>query len=319
MSLQLEQFIKFTTDSVGLERIFRLLQSIVQILSSFSIPFDLLLYLLSLFSTPTSTPSTSATRAILAALNQRLGLARRFFRLFRSLESFHAAQKLYAGLSADAGSRKGRPAWVQVEPWLEVSARTFNGMYLLLEASTIVDALQVPGLAVWTPEQQRRLTVEGQRFWLFALVCGLLYNLLEMVNVLAYTPVPATGEGFGVGKQDRAADTQNEETFPEEEKAVRALKVEQERLRKIVKNRKEQRRLWRRAVSAKITRLGRGAMANALDIVLPGTVVGWVQVEPGTVSLAMFVTTILTGMDVWERCGREVLASKEKAAQVATR
>ncbi|KAI1380428.1 peroxisomal biogenesis factor 11 [Hypoxylon crocopeplum] len=306
MSLKFEQFIRFTTDSVGLERTFRLFQAIVQILSAFAIPFDLLLYVLSLASA--ETPSASTTRITLKALNQRLGLARRYFRLFRFLDSFNAAQKIYSRLSSPE-SRRGppRPVWVQVEPWLDVFARTFNGMYLLLEASTIVDTLQVPGLAIWTSEWNRSITVEGQRFWLFSLVCGLLYNLLEMLNVLAYTSVPATGDGFGVGKPE-GPGSETEKTDPNE-KAADDLKKEQDRLRAIVKNRKEQRRLWRREVSAKISKLGRGAMANALDIVLPGSVVGWINVEPGTVSLAMFVTTILTGMEAWERCGREVAAN----------
>lgn len=193
-----------------------------------------------------------------------------------------------------------------------MSARTFNGLYLLLEATTTVDALAVPGLRVWTPERERVVLVEAQRFWLFALACGLLYNLLEILNVLAYTPVPAAGSGFGVGTDEPEDEKREEksELIGEKKKSVDELKREQQRLRAIVRGRKEQRRLWRREVQGKISKLGRGAIANALDTVIPGSVVGWLNVEPGTVSLAMFVTTILTGMDVWERCGREVLASK---------
>lgn len=284
----------------------------MQIFSSFAVPFDLLLYVLSLSAA--EAPSPLATRTILKALNQRLGLARRFFRVFRFLESFNAAQKLYAKLSSASGQKAGarQPAWVRLEPWLDISARTFNGMYLLLEASTVVDALQVPGLSVWTAEQGHSITIEAQRFWLFSLVCGLLYNLLEMVNVLAHTPVPATGEGFGaVGEQpEDKLETAEKSSRSLDEKAGDELKKEQERLRGIVKIRKEQRRLWRREVQGKIYKLGRGAAANAIDIILPGSVVGWINVDPGTVGLAMFVTTILTGKDVWERCGQEVSASK---------
>ncbi|KAI1777505.1 peroxisomal biogenesis factor 11 [Hypoxylon cercidicola] len=309
MSLWVEQLIKFTTDSVGLERTFRLIQATVQILSHFALPFDLLLSVLTL--TCVSPPSALATRTVLAALNQRLGLARRYFRVFRFLESFHAAQKLYSRLSSSPSSSPGsrRPAWVQVEPWLDMSARTFNGLYLLLETTTTVDALAVPGLRVWTPQQERRVAVEAQRFWLFALACGVLYNLLEILNVLAYTPVPAAGSGFGVD-QPQGGEKEQDEQLSEKEKSADDLKKEQQRLRAIVNARKEQRRLWRRQVRGKISKLGRGALANALDTVLPGSAIGWLKVEPGTVSIAMFVTTILTGMDVWERCGREVLAGK---------
>ncbi|KAI0839730.1 peroxisomal biogenesis factor 11 [Hypoxylon sp. FL0890] len=306
MSVRLEQFIKFTTDSVGLERTFRLFQATVQILASFAIPFDLLLYTLTLSTG--ATPSASSVRVILKALNQRLGLARRFFRLFRFLESFNAAHKFYFKLSSPK-TRKGEPRgyWVRAEPWLDVFARTFNGMYLLLEASTIVDALQIPGLAVWTPEWERTIAVEAQRFWLFSLVCGCLYNVLEIPLTMASMPppdLPASGaeeKRRSGSKQDsiseKGRDTPNEETNEEEAEEFKSKSAEKL---------EERSRIWRQQVSAKTYKLGRAATANALDIILPGSVVGWVKVEPGTVGLAMFVTTILTGMEVWERCGREV-------------
>ncbi|KAI8959344.1 peroxisomal biogenesis factor 11 [Daldinia sp. FL1419] len=276
MSLKFEQFIRFTTDSVGLERTFRLFQSIVQILSNFALPFNLLLQVFTL--TTEKTPSVTTTRVVLKALNQRLALARRFFRLFRFLDSFNAAQKLSSKLSA-ARSQKGaaqRGFVASVHPWIDVFAKSFMGMYLLLEASTIVDALQVPGLAIWSAERERTITIEAQRFWLFSLVCSAVYNALEITFTLSSgPPTPtkkaATSEKKGASREKR--------------------KQEQE-------------------VSTKLYKLGRGAAASVLDIVLPGSVVGWVKADPGTVGLAMFVTTILTSMDVWERCGREVAAAK---------
>ncbi|KAI1141485.1 peroxisomal biogenesis factor 11 [Hypoxylon sp. FL0543] len=299
MSLRLEQFIKFTTDSVGLERTFRLLQATVQILASFAIPFDLLLYTLTLSTG--ATPSSSSVRAVLKALNQRLGLARRFFRLFRFLESFHAAQKLYLKLSS-ADARSGY--LVKAQPWLDVFARTFNGMYLLLEASTIVDALQVPGLAVWTPEWERTIAVEAQRFWLFALVCGCLYNVLEIPLTMASMPPP------DLPAKEKSAGESKHESISEKEKDSPSYEMNEEEAeeykRNAAKESEERSRIWRQQVSARTYKLGRAATANALDIILPGSVVGWINVQPGTVGLAMFVTTILTGMEVWERCGREV-------------
>ncbi|OTB13317.1 hypothetical protein K445DRAFT_320166 [Daldinia sp. EC12] len=284
MSLRFEQFIRFTTDSVGLERIFRLFQSIVQILSNFALPFDLLLQVFTL--TTEKTPSPATTRVILKALNQRLALARRFFRLFRFLDSFNAAQKLSSKLSAaqDNSNNNKKGAAVpygfvaRVHPWIDVFAKTFMGMYLLLEASTIVDALQVPGLAIWTVERERTISLEAQRFWLFSLVCSAVYNVLEISFTLsAAAPPSSTGKGASSEKKTASQEKR---------------KLEQ-----------------KREFTTKVYKLGRGATASLLDIVLPGTTVGWVKAEPGTVGLAMFVTTILTMMDVWERCGREVAAS----------
>ncbi|KAI1208114.1 peroxisomal biogenesis factor 11 [Annulohypoxylon truncatum] len=299
MSQTFETFIKFTTDSVGLERTFRLFQSIVQILSFFSIPFDLLLYVLS-----TSTgqiPSSSAVRAILKALNQRLGLARRFFRVFRSLESFNAAQKLSARLSSPAtwaGAHRG--LLVKAHPWLDVFAKTFNGLYLLLEASTLLDALQIPGLTVFAAPQERLVALEAQRFWLFSLVCGALYHALEIPLLIAYYPPPPKIEA-----------PKSKEDVDERLSAAKMTEAEHAAyLRRASAKRDEAARDWAVQVSRSIRKLGRAAAANALDVVLPGVAVGWIKAEPGTVGVAMLVTTILTSMDVWERCAREVRGVK---------
>ncbi|KAI0593532.1 peroxisomal biogenesis factor 11 [Biscogniauxia sp. FL1348] len=314
MSYTFEQFIRFTTDAVGLERTFRLFQAVVQILSSFALPFDLLIYGVGL--TAYGPPSPAATRVILLALRQRLALARRFFRVFRFLESFNGAQKLYATVSAAQGPKgPAKPAWVHSDVWLDIFGRTFNGMYLLLEASTMVDALKIDGLAIWTPEWEHRITVEGQRFWLFSLVCGVVSGTVKMLKVLAYTPVPTVVEGNLHGKQEGdAAQSEPEKTLVRGENESQEdwdLKREQERLRGIVKGRKQGRVAWRREIRQKIHKLGRGVIANALDVTLPGSVVGWIQVDTGTVGVAMFITTILTSMDVWERCGQEIARSAQ--------
>ncbi|KAK4103270.1 hypothetical protein N658DRAFT_494600 [Parathielavia hyrcaniae] len=57
-------------------------------------------------------------------------------------------------------------------------------------------------------------------------------------------------------------------------------------------------RIWRRLV------------ADMLDLSVPGSMVGWVSLSPGKVGLLMLGSTVLTGMEVWERCGREVAAAK---------
>ncbi len=84
---------------------------------------------------------------------------------------------------------------------------------------------------------------------------------------------------------------------------------ERERLREIVRRRKEQQRAWRRRVVARSTVILRRIVADSLDLLVPASVLGWISAEPGTVSLAMFVSTALTAAEVWERCGAEVAKS----------
>ncbi|KAK8044588.1 hypothetical protein PG993_004612 [Apiospora rasikravindrae] len=330
-----DKFVRFTTDSVGLERTLRLFQAIVQILFAYPILQDLaLLPLLNYSHTPDAKGiiTLATTQPILSDLRQRLGLVRRTFRLFRCLESFRAAQLLYTSHALDAGSSTGKkqPSWVQTEVWFEVLSRTFNGMYLLLEASTMAEALQIEGLAVWSPEWASTLAVEAQRFWLFALVCSVFSGLLRMLKVMAYTPVPEVGDVFS--EKDKKAESSiatgiatatatatavtgdsgvtKEKTKETDEDEAFDMVKEQERLRRIVQKRKAGRVLWRRAVRAQISGLGRSVTACALDIVLPGAAVGWINADTGTVGIAMFVTTILTGMEVWERCERELMMNQ---------
>ncbi|KAF7542125.1 hypothetical protein G7054_g94 [Neopestalotiopsis clavispora] len=318
-----EQFIRFTTDSA-------------QILSSYPALLGIFISLLEFSGVVHTPPSYAKSHAVLVVLRQRLGLARRFFRLFRFLDSFHAAQRLYTSIAAasEGGSsseekkkKKKRPFWVHLEAYLDVFGRTFNGMYLLLESSTIVDALQIDGLRAWSPGWERTVAVEAQRFWLFSLVCSVLSGVLKALQVLAYTPVPPAGDvtqsektsaGAAAGDaQTGEKDKENQTSGttaasaadfnPDEEFDVRK---EQERLKGLVQKTRKRRRLWMREVKAKLRGLGRAVAANALDIVLPGVFVGWIDADPGTVGVVMFITTVLTGMEVWERCGREVSQGK---------
>ncbi|KAI0183568.1 AoPex11B [Xylaria flabelliformis] len=305
MSHTFEQFVRFTTDAAGLERTFRLFQALSQILSSYTLPFNILLILLSYIPT---TPAASSlkgnkgapinpatTHAVLLGLKNQLALARRYFRLFRFFESFLAAQKIYTSLTSastrkekgkgkDGDGDKGRE---NIALWLDVFGRTFNGMYLLLEATTIVDVQGIPGFTIWGPELERTVAVEGQRFWLFSLVCGVLAGLVRISDVVASASedVPAKGEK----KEEGSTDEKN-------------VSSTQEQIDHLARSRE---------VRAKISNLSRRVVSDALDITLPGSVVGWVPVSTGTVGVAMFVTTVLTSMDIWDRCGREVAASKK--------
>ncbi|KAK4127281.1 hypothetical protein N657DRAFT_566720 [Parathielavia appendiculata] len=63
-------------------------------------------------------------------------------------------------------------------------------------------------------------------------------------------------------------------------------------------DRRRRQKVWRRLA------------ADVMDLAVPGSVVGWVPLSPGKVGLLMLGSTILTGMEVWERCGREVAATK---------
>jgi hypothetical protein len=289
---------------VALERIFRLLQATVYIILSDSFAFGLFLHILN--TSTVTPPPPEGTRSILLDVFQSLDLIRRLLRVFQFLNSFHAAHNLFLSVSpfTPANGRQ-KPGWVQAKAWIDVLGHTFNGMYFLLTTSTIIDALHIEGLKLWAPEWERRINIEAQRFWLFALVCGLISGLLQMIRILVYAPEFVHGKT----EENSAATTTGKEKMakmekpgkPDTEKVLR-------RPRNIVKKRTEERVLWMQEARTELHWLGRNVVANALDIVLPGAVVGWIDVSPRIVGLTMFSTTILTSIDIWARCGREVLS-----------
>jgi hypothetical protein len=83
----------------------------------------------------------------------------------------------------------------------------------------------------------------------------------------------------------------------------------------IVKGEKREKRVATksRGERGKRRKIMRKLIADVMDLAVPGSVVGWVPLSPEMVGLLMLGSTVLTGMEVWERCGREVAAAKAAA------
>ncbi|KAK1759587.1 peroxisomal biogenesis factor 11-domain-containing protein [Echria macrotheca] len=271
MAGTLEQFIRFGTDASGLERTFRLLQALAQTLLFF-LPARALLFRLltdwvwiwNAAADEDTAKLETATLAALGDLRARFALGRRFFRVFRFLESFSAAWALLPVAREGGG----------VLTWLEISARSFNGMYLLLETLHFPEALGIGGVSVWGAERARVLHVEGQRFWFFALVCGVMVGVGRVVELWG---------------QERGQEQGGVQDGEKKEKDLEEV-------------RKKRREVMRRTL--------RRLVADVLDLAVPGAVVGWVPVSPGVVGVMMLGSTWLTAAEVWERCGREIDAGK---------
>lgn len=337
--------------TAGIERMLRMVQAIAMVVLSQPALLSGFFKLVALGNQHVWTEPRIASIAVLSELRSNVALVRRFFRMFRFLESFSAAHIIYTSFYAppppppaasaapapnmapattsqstndekaanetQEDSRQAEPSpsapththgphcrhhhkprdpnKIPTEAWLDIFSRTFNGMYLLLETLTLLDALRLPGFSLWGAAWFTVLHVEGQRFWFLALVCGLLSGLLKMAKLVAYGPVPPprTGEGYGTGGKSAAAAT---EEMPEWQR-------QRERMRRVVYAQRERRKAWRREISTTGYKLARRCVADCLDLAVPGSVVGWVKVQSGTVGAVMVISTWLTGLEVWERCG----------------
>ncbi|KAK4453939.1 peroxisomal biogenesis factor 11-domain-containing protein [Podospora aff. communis PSN243] len=247
--------LSLTHRQAGLERTFRLLQAISQVLIFFSPARILLFQILSYLAPDRHEKLVPLSISVLTSLRARFAIGRRYFRVSRFLESFAGAWKVWS---------EGATGW---EGRLDVGAKSFNGMYLLLETATFLDALGVEGLSIWGAEVEKVLVVEAQRFWLFALVCGV-------------------GKGVVVLWKGRAGREEGRLKREKGKKGEKGKEEEEEVKRKV--------REWK---------VLRRMVADVLDLAVPGAVVGWIPASPGTVGVLMLGSTWITGLEVWEKCG----------------
>jgi hypothetical protein len=227
--------------------------------------------------------NTREVRRPLTELSGRLGLVRRFIRFFRFFDALSDSYSTFTSLTQPADSNGFKDASTTtsyLEKTLDGLASTFNGLYLLLEATTLVDALGIQGLAILGEELGSATKIEAQRCWFLALVFGALSCVLKLSKVQGVTVTKAVSE-VAVDIKDR--DGRDEK-----------LKIVLERKSQTSQTTSQQPRLRRKLV------------ACLLDMPLPGNVVGWIPAAPGTLGMLMLTTSVLTGFDVWERCGRDV-------------
>ncbi|KAK9422852.1 hypothetical protein SUNI508_04519 [Seiridium unicorne] len=300
----LEQFIAFTTDSVGLERILRFCQATVMILLSYTPALHVLCRIF--YARNGKKRSSVMVKGILLGVNQHMSQARRYFRIFRFLPAFFAARKLLTKISNSQSQGQLNVASLQrVKEWIEVFGLNFNGLWFLLDATLVVDALEMNGLQLWGPELQQGVHIEAQRFWFFGLLCGVLAGLIEIYNLVRSTYTLKEG----ISRGSDGVTTEAPQSVPEG----------------IVKHKQENMSIRGAGaipgpgvigsdVQTRLRGLARTTIANAVDMILPGAIVGWVRIHPGLIGFAMLTTTILTSIDVWQRCGREVLARSKQAA-----
>jgi len=164
------------------------------------------------------------------------------------------------------------------------------GMYGLLESITIPDLAGVTGFG---PQMTKAINLEAQRFWFMALVCGILAGISRLASLYAFAPVPPSGEVYGLVEDEKSGAKQEKDE---------------------VKRKKEEAEKEKARTAAKKNALVRKLAVDTLDLCLPTAALRWAVLDPAVVGWAMLVSTLLSGYDVWLRCG--VQLRKAKATKV---
>jgi len=214
------------------------------------------------------------SQRILHALASKLGFIRRPFRLFRFLEAFTTTYESF--LDSPSSSGGSNTSLLATWTWvLDILSQSFMAVYLLLESVAFPDLLMLEAgaEAFFGRKETERIIVESQKWWFMALATGVLAGVGKFWLLRG---------AVKAGKRKRGKDGDGEKAKEREEIVIREKKL------KIV----------------------RKMAADVMDLSVPGSIIGWVPVSQGTVGFLMCWSTVLTALEVWERCGREIAEAK---------
>ncbi|RGP75629.1 hypothetical protein FLONG3_5606 [Fusarium longipes] len=285
-----EHFVAFGTDLVGIERILRGFQAICSLLVWYPALFAFV------------EPKVSSTLP-LRSLGGQINVSRRFIRFFRFLDTFQAGWNVYV-----AQGDKG------LDAWLDIVSKTCFGMFGMMETVTLLDLCGIDNLRIFSPEKFSEIDYQSQLFWFAGLYTSVLVSVIRLYRLVSSPPAAVTRESVSTTSTENTAELVSaEKQVPTlSEKSSKAeLDKERERLKGIVAKRKAERRAWMKKLNSEGYVLLRALVSDLLDMLLPTTTVGWIKLDPGLVSLAMFFTTFTTGSAVWDKVGRDLQMKKQ--------
>lgn len=176
----------------------------------------------------------------------------------------------------------------------------------MLETVTLLDLLEIDQFEIFGAEQTASLNYQAQYFWLTALCISLFRSTTRLLrifgNQVASSPPSSNEKEKDAQKKSEHQDGDESSTQNGDESAPRKPNETQ---KKGLGNQLE--------TSNGATGCGGAAsplimklVADAMDVLLPASAVGLVQLDSEVIAVAMLISTVITANDVWVRCGREM-------------
>lgn len=288
----LRQFIVFGTDSAGLERSLRFLQALVTLIATY--PTAQLAALLRLTSISANIPPPAS----FLELSSKTNLTRRLLRLFRFLEQFKLGWDFYASGVLD------------FDTWLDVVGKTCLGIFGMLESVTLLDLLEIDQLQIFGAEQTANLNYQAQYFWLIGLCISLFRSGTRLLHLLGNRKaISSPSSSHNVGEKESSQTESEHENGGEvslKHGVVAAPKAPEEIQEKGSSAHRMEAKSGATESGGAISSLLVKILADALDLLLPATAVGLVELESAAIATAMIISTVITANDVWARCGKEM-------------
>ncbi|KAH6608821.1 AoPex11B [Trichoderma cornu-damae] len=284
------QFIVFGTNNAdagqaGIERSLRFIQALVSLLATY--PALQATALLSPRSTSIPPPTS------FLQLRAKINVTRRLLRIFRFLEYFRLGWDLYSSDILD------------FETWLDVLGKTCLGIFGMLESVTLLDLLEIDQLEIFGTEQTVMLNYQAQFFWLTALCISLFRSSTRLLRLLGNRAATDASLGQDAASRKEEGERQNGDGLPtgnDDSSVPREPKGKQQNGSGHQMETKSRAGEPEEAVSSLIMKL----TSDAMDLLLPATAVGLVEVHPAVIAMTMIVSTAITARDVWARCGKDM-------------
>ncbi|RHZ53105.1 PEX11 domain protein [Aspergillus thermomutatus] len=192
----------------------------------------------------------------------QLALTRRFFRFFNFFDCFERVYALLGSSSSSSNSSasgSGTGADGFPTTLLELGRWTCLGLYFVLEDCTILHAMNV-----YPVQWNKPVLVEAYKFWFYALalsIVGALWGLLfgSASGSPSAGKVQQDEKKGGSGKEGKEGGRKEVSTGP----------------------------------------LVKRIVVDGCDLLIPGVFLGWIQVSDVVVGMAMVVSTLVAGRDVW--------------------
>jgi hypothetical protein len=129
---------------------------------------------------------------------------------------------------------------------------------------------QLDVMGIWPAEWAKMLLIEGNKFWFYSLLFSIALGILQLTSLSSSSSSPSPTK-----------TTSSNEKGEKEEKIVYELE----------KNRKKTNKLKRKLV------------ADCLDLLVPGFVVGWIPICSAVAGLATAGSSWIGLGDIWDGIG----------------
>lgn len=228
-------------------------------------------------------------------MRAKINVTRRLLRFFRFLEQFQLGWDLYSSKV------------LGFETLLDVVGRTCLGLYGMLESATLLDLLGVDQLEIFGAEQTENLNYQAQIFWLIALCISLFRSSMTLLRCLGKQAAPHATSNHGSKEKNSSEKSEHQkEDGPLTGDGIGSASgvpgANQQKGSGDQMAPKSGATESKEAVPSLLLKL----TADTMDVLLPATAVGLLEIHPAVIAVAMIISTAITASNVWAKCGKEM-------------